>query len=199
MGRFPSIKMRASVWWESPLERDYIFLLEIDPFVTRFREQPFRIYYQLGTTSHHYTPDFLVARGIRTQIVEVKTKEEAETEQNLRIFRAVALVCGQSGYEFVVVTDADIRVQPRLQNVQVLWRYARTRFLPQHQIYCNQALRSGPIPLGELTRFFDSKRVGRAVVYSLIYWGVLNVDLMRPLNHATIVSLPAATAARGEF
>lgn len=200
MGRFPSVKMQASVWWESQLEKDYIFLLEIDPLVKQFREQPLRIYYTLdGQQRHRYTPDFLVVRGARTQVVEVKTKGEAETEENLRLFRAVALECSQSGYEFVVATDADIRVQPRLQNVQLLWRYARTQFLPHHQIYCRQALRSGPVTLGELTRHFDSKRVGRAVVYSLIYWGVLNVDLMHPLNHETIVSVPAATTAREEF
>ncbi|MBV8855361.1 MAG: TnsA endonuclease N-terminal domain-containing protein [Acidobacteria bacterium] len=192
--------MQASIWWESPLERDYIFLLEIDPSVTRFQEQPLHIYYTLdGQQRHRYTPDFLVERGSQKQIVEVKTAAEAKTEEFDRIFRTVAPVCSQSGYEFALARDTEIRLQPRLYNVQVLWRYARTQFLPQHQIYCRHALRSGPITLGELTRYFDSKRVGRDVLYSLIYWGALDVDLMRPLNHETMVGLPAATAAREEL
>ena len=33
IGKFPSLKMNTAIWWESQLERDYIYLLEIDPDV----------------------------------------------------------------------------------------------------------------------------------------------------------------------
>ena len=28
IGRFPSLKLKRNVWWESQLERDYIYILE---------------------------------------------------------------------------------------------------------------------------------------------------------------------------
>ena len=41
IGKFPSLKMNTTIWWESQLERDYIYLLEIDPDVTAYQGQPF--------------------------------------------------------------------------------------------------------------------------------------------------------------
>lgn len=45
IGKFPSLKMNAVISWESQLERDYIYLLEIDPEVLSYGEQPFTISY----------------------------------------------------------------------------------------------------------------------------------------------------------
>ncbi|MGQ4648881.1 hypothetical protein [Lyngbya aestuarii] len=45
IGKFPSLKMNAVIWWESQLERDYIYLLEIDPEVLSYGEQPLTISY----------------------------------------------------------------------------------------------------------------------------------------------------------
>jgi hypothetical protein len=45
IGKFPSLKMNRVIWWESQLERDYIYLLEIDPEVLSYSEQPFTISY----------------------------------------------------------------------------------------------------------------------------------------------------------
>ncbi|MBD2181884.1 hypothetical protein H6S82_00250 [Planktothrix sp. FACHB-1355] len=31
IGKFLSLKMNTTIWWESQIERDYIYWLEIDP------------------------------------------------------------------------------------------------------------------------------------------------------------------------
>ena len=76
IGKFASLKMKRVIWWESQLERDYIYLLEFDPDVASYDEQPLRIEYYLNGKKHRYTPDFLVRKGNKRIIVEVKQEEE---------------------------------------------------------------------------------------------------------------------------
>jgi len=47
IGRFFSWKMRDGIWYESLLERDYMYLLEIDPDVLSYCSQPLKITYRL--------------------------------------------------------------------------------------------------------------------------------------------------------
>ncbi len=45
IGKFPSIKMGRMIAFESLLERDFIYLLDYDPAVEWFEEQPLTIEY----------------------------------------------------------------------------------------------------------------------------------------------------------
>lgn len=72
IGKFPSMKMNTIIWWESQIERDYIYLLEIDPNVESYKGQPFKIHYTSSGSGRSYTPDFWVTRPDRQQVVEVK-------------------------------------------------------------------------------------------------------------------------------
>src|SRR5215216_2118746 len=91
VGKFPSVKPRRKlVHWESQLERDFYYLLEIDPNVVSFREQPLRIEYILNGKLHYYTPDVLVERKQKIQIVEVKPK--SKVEKYVEVFRIASQV-----------------------------------------------------------------------------------------------------------
>jgi hypothetical protein len=194
IGKFPSLKMGRIVWYESLLERDYMYLLEIDSDVISYREQPGRIYYTLDGRRRHYTPDLLVERRREKQVVEVKPKKKAEAEEYRRLFRIATEICRREGYEFRVATDEMIRLQPRLNGAKLLYKYARTPIPPQHQIGCHEFFTvRQEAPLGEVTRIFASRGIGQQVIYALIFRGVLSVDLMRPLTRAAVVrlSIPA--------
>jgi hypothetical protein len=54
--------MNESVWWESQIERDYIYLLEIDTDVISYKSQPFFLNYMKEGKTRKYTPDFWVKR-----------------------------------------------------------------------------------------------------------------------------------------
>ena len=137
IGKFPSLKLGRLIWWESQIERDYIYLLEFDPAVISYEEQPIRISYHLNGKERHYTPDFLVRQADRNLIVEVKQEKEALKEENQRLFNIVGAICARDDYEFIVVTDKMIRVQPRLDNIKLLTRYQRTPIHDSHyQIVC---------------------------------------------------------------
>ena len=71
--------MNTTIMWESQLERDYIYLLEIDTDIVAYCEQPFTIAYDRHNRRKKYTPDFLVERKCSKQVVEVKPKSKVES------------------------------------------------------------------------------------------------------------------------
>ena len=135
IGRFPSTKMGRMIAFESLLERDFIYLLDYDPAVEWFEEQPLSIEYVHETKLLHYTPDFhLLERG-RHVLVECKPERFVETEENLRKFAVAQAWCEETRWEFRVVTDQQVRNGYRLQNVKLLAQYARQKVdVITHQI-----------------------------------------------------------------
>jgi hypothetical protein len=188
IGKTPSLKAKRNVWWESLLERDYILLLEIDPDVVTYREQPFRLRYTIDGRVRHYTPDFLVERKNKRQIVEVKPKVKSSTEAFRLFYLTVEPLIRKLGYEFIVADDEMIRVKPLLENVKILKAYARTPFLPGHALLCQKFLReNGSACIADLARAFSGKGLTLPIIYSLIYRSVLVVDLNLPLDPSSIV------------
>src|ERR1043165_2791519 len=126
IGKFPSFRLNIVLWFESLLERDYLCLLEFDYLdVISFREQPGRIYYTLDGKRRRYTPDFYVERKKKRQIIEVKAEAKAQEEKYRTLFRIASIICSREGYDFEVVTETFIRIQPRLYNIKLLLRYQR--------------------------------------------------------------------------
>ena len=125
IGQFPSLKMGRMIAFESLLERDFIYLLDYDPHVEWYEEQPLMIEYQHETQCRHYTPDFHLVMAGRDVLVECKPEHFVETEENQRKFVAARAWCEQRGWEFQVVTDQQVRSGFRLQNIKRLTPYAR--------------------------------------------------------------------------
>ncbi len=199
IGKFFSVKTGLVAWYESLLERDKMYLLDFDPLVTFWREQPLRIRYVLNGKTHFYTPDLEVHRDSRKQLVEVKSQNQVDSGKFDGLFRIATSASQDDGYEFVVITDQPIRQQPRLDNVKKLWKYARTSILPQHQLLCRQFFQekqSEQVELGDLIAFFKSKGVAAQVLYSMLFWGVLDFDLNQLLDQFTPVKLTGHAALR---
>jgi hypothetical protein len=197
IGKFSSVKTGRVAWYESLLERDYMYLLDFDPYVTFWHEQPLRIRFTHGGKTHRYTPDLEVYRDSKQQIVEVKSKQQVESGKWDLLFRTASSICEQEGYEYIVVTDEVIRQQPKLENVKKLWKYARTLTLPQHQILCSEFFRErsvGQVELGDLLQLFKTNSVPASCLYALLFWGALDFDLMQPLDHCSLITLPSITA-----
>lgn len=194
IGKFPSIKVGSQVWFESPLERDYIHLLEADSAVIFYEAQSIRINYTLDGRKHFYTPDFFVKRSNGIKIIEVKPESKVSKESNQFIFQIAYRVCCDKGWEFLVVTDTLIRRQPKLDNLKSLWKYARIPINShKYQLYCQEFFQArSEIALGMLFDLFALKGVSKEVVYGLLYWGIIEIDLMQPLNKESVIRLPKA-------
>jgi hypothetical protein len=197
IGKFFSVKMNLMLWFESLLEESMMYLLDFDPDVKAFKEQPCRIRYRHGGKVRRYTPDLLVQRFNEKQIIEVKPKDKAALKKYDLLFRIVAPICEREGYRFKVVTDETIMLQPRLNNVKALWSYARTALSLHHQIYCQEFLRTRDTAcLAEVSEFFERKGIPKQVIYALLFWGVLDFDLMEALGPNSRIYLPGDPAVK---
>ena len=197
LGKFASVKTGRVAWYESLLERDYMYLLDFDRHVAFWHEQPLKIRFSHGGKVHRYTPDLEVHRSAKKQLIEVKPKVQVESGRWDVLFGAASSICEQEGYQFLVVTDEIIRKQPRLENVKLLWKYARTPVLPQHQLICKQFFQSQKdelVILGDLVQLFKRKHLPPQTLYSLLFWGALDFDLMQPLDQNSQIILTSSSA-----
>jgi hypothetical protein len=189
--------MGRKVWADGPLEYDYLHLLEADPEVSLYVGQPVKFRYILAGEKRvrTYTPDFLVGRSGKIQIVEVKLEKDAQDEWNQMLFRMATRACRETGCEVVIASDALIRAQPRLNNLKKFRRYASTPInAPNYESYCREFFKSEiEASFDEAQRYFESKKVPSRVLYALLYHGVLAVDLMKPFNGNSLITFPALT------
>jgi TnsA-like endonuclease N terminal/TnsA endonuclease C terminal len=121
--------------FESSLERDFMLLLEFDPDVLFYEEQPVRIdYLSVDGQTRHYTPDILVTyRQTSTStmlkpplLVEIKYRRDLfERWQELKPkFRAARRYAKGQGWIFKIITEVEIRT-PYLKNVKFLRQFQR--------------------------------------------------------------------------
>jgi hypothetical protein len=119
-GRFASGKARRAIGFESSLERDLEVLLEFDPRVLDFEEQPVHVAWRSPDGKPHvYTPDFLVtytrfdpARDPQIKCL-VEVKYRFDLVKNLAQYRlplkAALAYAADRGWRFKILTDFEIR------------------------------------------------------------------------------------------
>jgi hypothetical protein len=190
IGKFFSFKMQSLIWYESLNERDYMYLLEIDPDVVSYRSQPLKISYTLNHQLRQYTPDFLVERRSREQIVEIKPEKRLNQEYNLQLFQAITKLGQSQGWEFVVITDKMIKKEPLLSNLKLLYRYAQIRLTLQNLMVCHQYFNNQPpIPLLTAQKYLQPQGITQGMLLKLIFLGFLETDLRNQVIAQSQISL----------
>lgn len=128
-GLHPSRKSGGMRAFESTLERDFVTLLEFDPAVDTYGEQPERILYRAPDhKTHSYTPDFLVhyRNSAPSVLCEIKYRRELfeswrDLKERLKAGRRFA---AERGWRFQIFTEVEIRT-PYLTNARFLLPYQR--------------------------------------------------------------------------
>lgn len=127
-GKYPGLKSGKMHHWESHLEQDAFCILDIDPEVISFREQPAKLTYRdtTGARRIHY-PDILVRLPSRKEFVEVKPDKEAESSEVLERTRCIQPLLAERGFGYRVWKESEIRHNGALiSNIRFLLRYGRT-------------------------------------------------------------------------
>lgn len=132
-GLVPNSRTQSMTAFESSLERDFLQLLDFDPDVEFYEEQPVKITYADSKGRRRtYTPDVLVryrsgplqVRYPKTLLCEVKYRDDLRQHwQDYRPkFRAAQRYARQQGWRFRLVTERHVRT-PYLANVKFLRSY----------------------------------------------------------------------------
>lgn len=182
-GRFPSRKAARVLSFESRLERDHFLLLEADPGIRTFEEQPVTIAFTVRGKARRYTPDVRVEyEGGRTELVEVKYAADlasmahedrasmAEAHDAARAYAAAR------GWTFRVATDVDLR-GPRLDRAETLRTHARAPAdLARWSASLSEVLRQRPgLTLGEAVAAVGE--AARPSILHLLWLGALCDDM----------------------
>jgi hypothetical protein len=201
-GYFASQKMRRMVAFESALERDTFALLEFDPTVEEYVEQPLHVYYADGSTNRVHIPDILAKyrQDIGLEyghcLYQVKYSEELllrwpEFHPQLR---AASRFAHNRGWKFRIATERTIRTT-FLKNVKLLLPYRSRPFdISDANILLKLAQSDDEdCTIGDLlSRAEESfeRKDAAGLIWHLIARHRLRVDLEEPLTLKTLVKRP---------
>ncbi|WP_232288002.1 TnsA endonuclease N-terminal domain-containing protein [Pseudoalteromonas sp. NJ631] len=120
---------------ESSLEYDACFYLEYSPKIKHFEAQPLHFMYTFEGKTTKYTPDFLLTNtSNKQQLIEIKPKYETVKPDFITRFAQKRKTAREEhGIDLVLVTEAQICVEPMLDNFKLLHQYAGYQALTELQ------------------------------------------------------------------
>lgn len=188
VGKFSSLKVGKAIYWESQLERDRFHFLEFDSSVITFQEQPKPINYKLDGDLRRYTPDLQIWSKRGNRYEEIKMKKEAEKPENIKKFEIVKSVFAEMGWDYRVVTEDTIRVQPCLDNINLILRYQREEITCYQRDIVNERFGTeSKTNVFALCSDDGPEQVTIAHIYALISSHALRIDLGTPLTPQSTV------------
>ncbi|WP_232710191.1 TnsA endonuclease N-terminal domain-containing protein [Mariprofundus aestuarium] len=98
-------------------------VLETDPYILSYCEQPLKIEFKWGGRPYSYTPDILSTNvSSQSTLYEVKPEEVLKKDDGrLAVkFDAAKEYCLERGWTFKIVTEA-VRKSPEYQRADLLW------------------------------------------------------------------------------
>jgi hypothetical protein len=184
-GKYPSWKMRRMLQWESENELNAFRLLDCDPDVTRFHEQPCEVMYVLDGQARSHYPDILVERNGRKELWEVKPESQAQAPEVVSRTTVLIQELPLWGYTYRVVLAKDLTMQPRQGNASVLLGFGRRAVTDGEQEFIRRVLtQRGSLLWSDACRGEYGPR-GREILCGLVLRGILNTDLNLPISPST--------------
>jgi len=184
-GKYPSWKMGRMLQWKSVNELLAFRLLDCDPEVKRFNEQPCEIVYVQNGVAHSHFPDILVEMDGLKQLWEVKPESEALRPEIASRSALLVKELPKWGYSYRVVIGQDLAKQPRLGNAIMLLGFGRAAVSERDQelirltLQCQKSLLWSEACSG----VYGPK--GREILCGLALRGALTLDMNAPWSRST--------------
>lgn len=178
VGLFSSKKMSMQIPWESQLERDFCHLLEFDKKIKFFFSQPKTFLFNYDGNKIQYTPDFYVQYfdGFH-EYIEIKFVESLMKPKTVSKLNLLIKYFKLNDINFRIITDDVVRLQPRLNNIKFLSKYARLKFKEKFNFSF------------ETTLFHLKKQIDSEYIYAAMYDNFIEFDINQELNDRIILTL----------
>lgn len=185
-GKYPSWKMDRMVQWESIHERNAFVLLDANPSVSVFSEQPCVIAYMLAGVPHQHFPDVFVDTPAGPELWEIKEATNAADKDVAARTRLMEEELPRLGFRYRVVLAEDLASEPLLSNARMVIKCGRTAQLDEAE---TETLRRDFVGMppriwGEVLEGRFGPR-GQARVCRLMLMGLLRMNLRLPLGPDT--------------
>jgi len=188
-GKYPSFKMQRMLQWKTPHVLNVFRLLDANPEVLRFEEQPLVVHYELDGVKHDHYPDVKVEVSGEKELWDVATRTSELNPETAR--RSILLSKGLPafGYHYRVVIAEDLAATSQLKNALTLLRHGRVdiplieRERLRRQLATYRHLTWNAILGGALGA------QGKASACRLILEGTLRFDMSVPLCESTVISI----------
>ena len=185
-GKFPSWKMGRMIQWESCHELNAYRLLDVNPYVVNYFEQPLLIRYIQDGIPHFHYPDTLVQFKDSFELWEIKTAKDAAKPEYIQRTQFLRGTLPNLGYRYRLIIAEDLAREPRLSNCLILLKFGRNPV----SLLAEEQLRQILLVTGNIS--WDSilqgamGPEGRKIICRLVLKGVLTFDIEKPLlseNH----------------
>jgi hypothetical protein len=184
-GKYPSWKMGRMMHWESSNELNAFRLLDCDPNVTSYSEQPCRIAYVMDGVERIHYPDILVTTTEGKQLWEVKPRSNALEPEVLARAAFLSRVLPGWGYEYRTGLAEDLASQPRLSNANLLLSLGKRAVSDCEREDVRRTMaEQGTLAWAEACAG-NYGRNGREILCSLVLRGALTIDMNVPILAAT--------------
>lgn len=185
-GMYPSWKMGRMVHWESPNELNAFRLLDADPTIRSFQEQPLAIRFELQGETHLHYPDLLIEwRDGRRALWEIKPTRKAMRPQTTARTRYLQAALPSVGFQYRMVLAEELRREPRLSNALTLLKYGRMPIGEVERECVRQLLAAVRVIRWASAVNGDLGPRGRPILCRLALEGVLSFDRDQPLTSGT--------------
>lgn len=183
-GRFHSRKLDRTIRWKSQLVFELLQHFEADPRITDFAFRAQRLELHSAGRRTAYTPDLSAVANGTTWFIEVAWSNRV-TPPVWRRLREFGEALSRDGIGFQLVTEAQIRHEPRWGNIRWILRALPSEDLPaERRLRCLERLNDSPACLDELRGLdaaFSLKELMR-----LTLLGDIAFDLDEPLRGSTL-------------
>lgn len=187
-GKYASWKVGRMVQWESRHELNAFRLLDCDPSVRRFSEQPCTIGFQIDGVPRVHHPDILVELGTQKELWEVKTAEDASSPEIVERTTVLTRELPAWGYTYRLILAHDLAMQPRLTNALILLQYGRRPTTMIEREMIRQLLQHADgLQWGDICAGLFGPQA-RAIVSRMVLEGALCVDMHTPISRSTTIA-----------
>lgn len=182
-GKYPSWKMNRMMQWESVHEGNAMRMLDADPSVISFNEQPCEIIYILNGEKRRHYPDFLVRESDRKEFWEVKTSKDADQPDVVERTAFLTNALPFYGYSYRVVVAESLASEPQLGNIKRLNKLGRQALTVVQQEAIRRLFKEQPLMSWGV--FEEQSPTVLKQISRLILEGKLSIDLNQPIHAAT--------------